>query len=329
GERRTVVGDGQPEYRHGAASLEARDSEAFVVRRYSANRGSESVRSAHILPLHRRHACSVSADVDICDARRRQSRSQAPVGDRAIARLAERQHGVVTRRQLVALGLSERAVDRRVAAGRLHRVHRSVYAVGHAGLTRDGRWNAAALAGGKRAALSHHATGALLGLISYSGWAHVTAPKPRRPPRGIVWHSSEPPVGEIDRAESIPITTAARPLLALASCLDRHRLERAIDRAEGLGLASPTSLSVLIDRYRGRRGVGTLREILDEGEIARRMTKSDLEDLFLAFIARFGLPRPETNVWMEVGGRMIEADCVWREARLIVELDSRTWHHTT
>jgi predicted transcriptional regulator of viral defense system len=84
-----------------------------------------------------------------------------PSGDRAVAELAARQHGVVARQQLRALGLSESAISRRVAAARLHRLHAGVYAVGHPLLGARGRWLAAVLACGPDAALSHASAGAL------------------------------------------------------------------------------------------------------------------------------------------------------------------------
>src|SRR5215217_736847 len=84
--------------------------------------------------------------------------------DRSIAALARRQHGVVSITQLAALGVSQRAVAHRVAAGRLHRIHQGVYAVGHTALTTRGHWHAAVLAAGPGAALSHASAAALWGL---------------------------------------------------------------------------------------------------------------------------------------------------------------------
>ena len=82
-------------------------------------------------------------------------------GERAVAALAARQAGVVARRQLAALGLSPRAIARRVYAGRLHLLHRGVYAVGHRRISRDGRWLAAVIAAGSSALLSHRSAAEL------------------------------------------------------------------------------------------------------------------------------------------------------------------------
>jgi very-short-patch-repair endonuclease len=84
--------------------------------------------------------------------------------DQAIAALARRQHGVVSREQLRELGVQPRALSHRLAAGRLHQVHVGVYAVGHPVLGRSGRWMAAVLACGPGAALSHASAAALWGL---------------------------------------------------------------------------------------------------------------------------------------------------------------------
>jgi Transcriptional regulator, AbiEi antitoxin len=89
--------------------------------------------------------------------------------DLALAGLARRQYGVVARRQLVALGLGRRGIDRRRERGRLHLLHRGVYAVGHTSLTQRGRWMAAVLALGPEALLSHRPGGALWRVIGVRG----------------------------------------------------------------------------------------------------------------------------------------------------------------
>jgi predicted transcriptional regulator of viral defense system len=90
----------------------------------------------------------------------RRSFAQAGV-DHAIARLAATQYGIVTRVQLVAVGLDPRTIERRAAAGRLHRVHVGVYAVGHEAPRREARWLAAVLACGEGAVLSHRSAASL------------------------------------------------------------------------------------------------------------------------------------------------------------------------
>ncbi len=159
--------------------------------------------------------------------------------ERAIAAVAGRQYGTITRDQLRCLGLSDDAINRRLAAGRLHLIHRGVYAVGHRALTRNAHWLAAVLAGGSGAALSNQAAGAMWSFIAYSGRPHVTVPRWKRPQPRITWHVSLLPADEVTHLDGIPITTVARTLLDLASVLDRHRLAKAIDEAEARGPRRP------------------------------------------------------------------------------------------
>jgi hypothetical protein len=84
--------------------------------------------------------------------------------DALIARIAARQHGVVSSAQLQSAGMSPSAIDRRVHAARLHRIHRGVYAVGHRRLSDEGRWMAAVLACGEGAVVSHLSAAELWGI---------------------------------------------------------------------------------------------------------------------------------------------------------------------
>jgi very-short-patch-repair endonuclease len=126
----------------------------------------------------------------------------------------------------------------------------------------------------------------------------------------------------------IPVTTMPRTLLDLASTLQPHELDRALESAEALRLADALPLVALLERHRGRRGAATLRRALARGPLRPQLTKSELERRFLALVDRAGLPRPEVNAWVEVGGDLIQVDCIWRGQRVIVELDSRTHHQT-
>jgi hypothetical protein len=97
--------------------------------------------------------------------------------DLTVAAIAGARYAVVSRGQLMQLGLASGEIDRRVAIGRLHVVHRGVYAVGHRVLTAEGRWMAAVLACGRNAVLSHATAAAAweFGTIG-SGRIHVTVP---------------------------------------------------------------------------------------------------------------------------------------------------------
>jgi very-short-patch-repair endonuclease len=243
--------------------------------------------------------------------------------DLVIGVVAERQHGVVSRRQLLDRGLGRLAIDRRIGQGRLRVVHQGVYAVGHPHLTTDGRWMAAALACGPDAVLSHRAAAALW-LLRRSSRIDVIAPTARRRP-ALTLHRNLVAEDEVTEVRGIPVTTVPRTLLDLAAVLPAHQVERAINEAEIQRLTDPLSLPALLARYPGRRGVRTLRAILGEGT---RRTRSELEARFLAFLRRAGLPLPEANAHLLVGGALIECDCVWRDRRLVVELDGHATHGT-
>jgi very-short-patch-repair endonuclease len=251
-------------------------------------------------------------------------RSKVPLSREVVA-LAGRQHGVVARRQLLPIGLSPSAIVRLRDAGWLQDVHRGVYAVGHRVLSRHGRWLAAVLGAGPGAKLSHRGGGALW-RVAASDALEVTVPVKGRKVAGIIVHAAELPPDEVTTCEGIPVTTVARTLLDLATVLPRHRLERAVHQADHRRLTDRVPLSTLLERYRGRKGTRALREILEAGGFGRYETRSDLEDAFLAFVDRHGLPRPEMNRMIQVGDAWITPDAVWPEQRVLVELDSRAWH---
>jgi len=271
----------------------------------------------------------MSADGPIPDAYRAKSAHRPR--DHAIAELAGHQHGVVELDQLRGLGLDERAVRRRVALGRMHRVHAGVYAVGHPLLSQRGRWMAAVLACGPGAVLSHRSAAALWGLRSSSrGSIDVTAPGRRgRSPTGIDAHRH----GHLrpqDRTvvEGIPCTTVARTLLDLAGLVSAHSLRNAIAQAEIRRVLDLSSLRELIGRSRGRRGVARLRLALEDHDPRSEMANPGLERRFLALCRRANLPTPQVNVPLELADRRVVADFLWRDQRLIVETDDRMSHQT-
>jgi very-short-patch-repair endonuclease len=239
--------------------------------------------------------------------------------DAAIAALAERQHGVVARWQLFALGLSRREIGTRLQCGRLHLLHRGVYAVGHRALTQRGRWMAAVLAAGPGAVLSHRSAAALWGIRpTASARIEIIVPKQLRPRPGLLPHCAVLPPDERTTRDGIPVTTAARTLLDLAGVLKPNELDRALNEAEILRLPGPQAL---IARYPGHRGTANLRTLLLN---ARRSLRSPLEAEFLEFLDAKRIERPETNVFIEG----YEIDVVYREAKLIIELDGYRTHGT-
>jgi predicted transcriptional regulator of viral defense system len=251
-------------------------------------------------------------------------RAARPI-DAEIAGLATRQHGVVGRSQLVALGLSLDAIDHRVEQRRLLRLHRGVYAVGHRRLARAGAWMAAVLAAGQGAVISHRSAGALWGIREWRGQdVEVTVPRRRRTRAGLVVHEAQLPTDETTTHDGIPVTTPARTLLDLAALLDEHQLARAAERAEALRLASPTSLADLVRRYPRRAGTPNLRRLVEEQRIVPTDTRSALERRFLTFLDANDLPRPLVNERHDA----ITPDFRWTTERLVVEVDGFETHGT-
>lgn len=249
-----------------------------------------------------------------------------PLEDR-IATLARRQHGLVTRGQLLGLGLSAGAVRRRVAGGRLTAVHRGVYLVGLV-MPPGAKETAATLACGPGAVVSHRSAAVLWGLVSpLAGDAPVdvtVAERYNRPRRGIIVRRT----GALDRDErsvldGIPVTTVCRTLVDLASVADSTEVERAIARAERDRLVSQKELAKLIARYGGRSGMRVLRRVLHQAG-GPALTRSEAEKRLLTLLRRAGLPIPEMNA--RVGN--YEVDCLWVDLSLAVEVDGYRFHRS-
>ena len=248
--------------------------------------------------------------------------------DRIIAMLAERQGGVVARRQLVAAGLSAKAIDSRIARGRLYPVHRGVYAVGHRVIGPIGlRW-AAVLAIGDGAALSHGSAGDACGLrASASRTMHVTvttrAGRSRRP--GIRVHRRTLPADEFTTLDGLPITTPARTLIDLAASGLRGRaLEAALDHAEIALRIDWAEMGRLLERHAGRPGVHVLDAMLAGYAPGSVDTRSKLEEIVLELCDELAIPRPQVNVVIEGKVR----DFFWPDAALVVEADGYRYHRS-
>jgi very-short-patch-repair endonuclease len=247
--------------------------------------------------------------------------------DGEIARLAERQHGLVATRQLRALGLSRNAIAARAAAGRLHRIHRGVYAVGHPVLPRGGRWMAAVLAAGPGAALSHASAAALWEIRPTQATridVTVRTAGGRRQPGLRIHRAQALRADETTHRHAIPVTTPARTLLDLASSLPRRALERALDQAEILELFDLGELRRLIDAHRGQRGARRLVAALTEHEGGTTITRSELEERFLTLCRRQGMARPRVNATL-CG---LEVDFLFAAQRLVVEVDGYRFHRS-
>jgi very-short-patch-repair endonuclease/predicted transcriptional regulator of viral defense system len=260
-------------------------------------------------------------------------REQRAKPDREIAEIARRQHGVVADWQMRAAGLSASGISRRAAAGRLHRVHRGVYAVGHLGLSPQSEWMAAVLACGRRAsvnrrsasdahpttatvlgywgaALSHRSAAESWGMLAVRGDAidvSVSGGSGKKKRRGIRVHRSLTLLSaDVTLRSRIPVTNPARTIADL---------QRVVSRPGAHGLLSPRELRRAI---RQAEVIGL--SLADDKDGDR--TRSDLERDFLRLCRCHRLPAPEVNV--RVGPHLV--DFLWRARRLVVETDGYGYH---
>jgi predicted transcriptional regulator of viral defense system len=245
---------------------------------------------------------------------------------REVLRLAERQHGVVSRQQLLDLGVGPQAVRHRWATGRLVRVRRGVYALGHRALRPQGRWMAAVLACGPGAVLSHGSAARLWGIRPWSGDVEVTIATDRgRKVDDVIAHRAEVSDWEVTTEDAIPVTTVARTLLDLAAVVPPHHLRRAVERAEQLELFDLRGVERVLAAHPRRKGRRRLVALLDDAcrhDLAT--TRSDVEAAFLQLCLDDGLPRPIVN-HINNG---TEVDFRWPEHRLVIEIDGWATHRT-
>jgi len=226
---------------------------------------------------------------------------------------------VVARRQLIEIGFSRDAVDRRAARGVLFPFYRGVYAVGHKALSRRGHWLSAVLACGPEAVLSHRDAAALWGIRNTARQTiDVTVPHRGHSRKGITLHRAKLAPEDRTTCDNIPTTSLARTFLDLASLHPLDAVVRALEEAERLRLIDMRQVYATLERANGHRGSGTLKQAIDAYEPRHLRTRSDLERAFLQLCADAGLPKPQVNAVLGA----YEVDALWSEQGLVVELDA-------
>lgn len=237
-----------------------------------------------------------------------------------------RQHGVVSRDQLLALGYGRHAIAHRINKGLLFPIRRGVFAVGRPEVTDKGCWMAAVLACGDGAVLSHSSAAALwhigreqrdlveVSLPSSSRRRHPGLRIHRRPSLNLA--------RDMTREYGIPCTTPVQTLIDMSLRLDRTGVERMINEADKYNLTNPPQLREALDARAGEPGVAKLRHILDRRTF--RLTKEELERRFLPLAQRAGLPTPLTGQFVNE----FEVDFYWPDLGLVVETDGLRYHRT-
>jgi Transcriptional regulator, AbiEi antitoxin len=242
---------------------------------------------------------------------------QGETVEEVLARIARRQHGVVTRKQLLDAGVTSDEIRWRLREGSLIRVHRGVYRVGHRAPSIEARYHAAVLACGEGAVLSGKAAGLLKGSAPPP---EVTAPKKRKV-KGVRTRHARRREAEATTRHGIPTTTVPRTLVDLASLLPLPDLARACHEAGVLHGTTPRQVEQVLEKRLNTPGATKLRKVM-QGDV--HVTLSALERRFLERLRENRLPLPTTN--KSAGGRRV--DCRWPEHRLTVELDSYRYHRS-
>ena len=244
--------------------------------------------------------------------------------DQAIAEVASVQGGVISHQQLLAVGPAPRTVRNWVASGRLHRLFRGVYAVGHEAITDKGRLMAPALAYGPDGLVSHRSATDWWGIARTSrAIVDITVPgRSKADQRGIELHlvrRLDP--RDVTVHEGVPITTVARTLLDYAEVVPRNRLKRAIEEADRLRMFDGFAVQELLARSPGRRGIKPLRDLLSDF-VYDEFSREELEALFFDLCKEAGLPLPTMNA--VICGYQVDA--YWPGTNRTVEVDSRAFH---
>jgi very-short-patch-repair endonuclease len=239
-----------------------------------------------------------------------------------IVALAARQHGVVTRSQLLAAGISPATLTGRLKTHRLRPLHRGVYLVGPL-LPPYAPYQAAVMACGVDAVVSHRSAATLWSVLPAEPGGTlvditVRRTNHRRP--GVRLHRRALGAADVTTVEGIPVTTPVRTLFDIAGWTGGRDLERAVAHAVKNRLASGDALRALVTQHPRSRGVGRLRKLLGSGGPA--FTRSEAEECFLELVRRAQLSRPAVNA--TIAG--FEVDFLWAAARLIVEVDGFAFH---
>jgi very-short-patch-repair endonuclease len=246
--------------------------------------------------------------------------------DKAIAELAARQRGVVSVEQLHAAGFDRAAIKRRLRAGRLHRLHRGVYLVGHAIAAERALEFAALLACGPQSVVSHRSAARLLGLPSFRNWTapvevSVSGYDPGCKPGIKIYRPKRLDARDVRCVDGIRVTAPACTLLDLAVVLPIDDLEVAYADAHARRLLKPDDITAVLDRNRHRRGAGALRS-LHALELGGGLSRSEAERQMRTLLRTAKLPEPKVNARVD----SFEVDFLWAAEKVVVEVDGFAFH---
>lgn len=248
--------------------------------------------------------------------------------ERSIAALAARQHGTISTAQLREIGLSPAGITRRIRQRRLHRLAIGVYAVGRPDIAPAGRRHAAVLLAGPGATVSHASAAATWSLIPATRRIHVTVPPATRTRSSalvVIHRLRDLHAEDVVEIDGHPVTTVGRTLVDLGASASARTVQRAFIAAERRRLLDMADVDAVLARVGRRPGPAALRTVLRAYDPRWQAVRSTLELRLLELLHAHGLPRAEVDVW--VLDRFV-ADFLWRDARLVLEMDSERFHTT-
>lgn len=253
--------------------------------------------------------------------------------DRGIFDVLGQQHGVISRPQLLGLGVSPRTIDRWVAAGKLVGLHPGVYRSPTAPITDTQRLWAALVAAGEEAAVSHRSAAhiwSLRGVQAHVPEISVIHERPRLPDCHLhrMRNLLEPDVVRLE--DGMPVTSVARTILDLGAVIHPDQVARAAIDALHRRIVRWDQLADVLAREgrRGRAGTAPLRRFMTQEEPGVAALESELEVRFWEIVRASGLPLPVRQHALAVGGRRLRIDFGYPELLLAFELDGVAWHGT-
>jgi hypothetical protein len=250
--------------------------------------------------------------------------------ERALARTAASQHGLLTLAQQRAAGITPQTVRHRRSVGRYERFARGVDAIAGTPASWHQRVMAAWLAAGEDAGVSHRTGTQLWSIGTFPGIIEVAVRYERAPviPGVRVHRSLDLERGDLVMLDGIRVTSVPRTIVDVGSVVPPTLVELLAERAIGRGLTTPAQLRAMLDRVakRGRRGVGALRKVLDERALGDDLTDSEIEEIFARVCRDLGMPTPTPQVPVVAGGKAYRLDFAYVPQKVAIEVHGFTDH---
>jgi very-short-patch-repair endonuclease len=252
--------------------------------------------------------------------------------DAALQRLARRQHGVVSVRQALDLGLTRRQIEHRADVGALVALRRGVFASPGAPATWEQAAMAAVLAAGSGAVASHLTAARIWGLrADRSQELEISNVRGRQHRlEGVRAHRFHVIAPDRRRTQGVPVTSVARTIVDLSGRYGERKLGEILDEALRRRSTSIDDVATTAQRLapaRGRR-LTLVQAVLAARGRAFEPGDSEFESRVLRALRRSALPTPLVGHRIRAGGRTYRADLAYPDHGIVIELDGYEFHHT-